>query len=232
MFDLQKCVNSLASRASVKSQGKCAKYVRMAIESGGLSTSGRPDWAWKYINYLPSIGFNEVAQMSSSNASTYTPQPGDIAVYMKPTYNQSAPGHICMYSGRQWISDFKQNSVMVYASLGTTTIHFFRYNGVINTNITIPTTTTDYLSGSSNVYNSASSRTVQSGAPNTVYQLASSGERDDVLKTSDDRKSQFQSMLDNMKNNAPSRGRDIITSPEMYDASILKTSQSSKQERT
>lgn len=87
--------------------------------------------------------------------------------------------------------------------------------------------------GSYNIYgaNYGIRKIDDSGEPNTVYQLASMGERNNVLLQSQDRKKQFKSMLDEMKNQVPNRGREIITSPEMYDNSILKTTQSSKQER-
>ena len=69
-------------------------------------------------------------------------------------------------------------------------------------------------------------------APNTVYKLASSGERNDVVKLDDTRKEQFKSLRETLKGNVLDMGREMIESDEMYNSSILKTSQSAKQLRT
>lgn len=68
--------------------------------------------------------------------------------------------------------------------------------------------------------------------PNTVYQLASTGERSDVIKINDGRKDQFKSLRETLKNDSLSMGRQMLESPEMYNSSILKSSQSAKRERT
>ena len=39
-------------------------------------------------------------------------------------------GHICMFDGNQWISDFVQNNMWVYGGDGT--CYIFRYNGEID----------------------------------------------------------------------------------------------------
>jgi len=103
--------------------GKCAKFVRSAIDVGfgtnpNNNTSytgknGRPSWAWHYGDFLPKIGFKHLQHITRSDLNSYSPLPGDIAVYKK-NGSTSQPGHICMYNGNQWVSDFKQNSVFVY----------------------------------------------------------------------------------------------------------------------
>ena len=47
--------------------------------------------------------------------------PGDIAVI-----NHGKHGHICMWDGKNWVSDFRQNNMWVYAGDGECVI--FRYN--------------------------------------------------------------------------------------------------------
>ena len=111
----------IQSHSHSGSQYACAKYVRMAIEAGGLSTAGRPTWAWKYINYLPTIGFKHIGNFKERG---YTPEPGDIAVYTKGG-DKSVPGHICMWTGVQWCSDFRQNNMIVYSS--TKEAYVFRF---------------------------------------------------------------------------------------------------------
>ena len=40
-------------------------------------------------------------------------------------------GHICMWNGSQWISDFFQNNMWVYSGDGT--CYLYRYNGQMDT---------------------------------------------------------------------------------------------------
>ncbi len=133
-FNIQGATQALRARSSASSQHMCAKFVRMAMESGGLSTAGRPNWAWKYIGWLPSIGFTHIGSSNTRAAQeSWTKsqaKPGDIAVYQKPGAGSSQPGHICMYDGTQWISDFRQNRMGVYAS--DVNAYIFRFTGEIS----------------------------------------------------------------------------------------------------
>lgn len=116
---------------------KCAKWVRSAIDVGfGTNPNGnnsytgahgRPEWAYSYSTFLPKIGFKKVASMTSNEANSYTPQKGDIAVYKMGT-KSDYPGHICMWTGSKWCSDFKQRNMYVYGSLYTPIIDVFRYD--------------------------------------------------------------------------------------------------------
>lgn len=106
--------------------GNCANAVRIMIEKGGLSTAGRPVPAYQYVGFLPKIGFKHIATVTGKDAQAAwtksSAQPGDIAVMA-----HGKNGHICMYTGFQWISDFKQNGMWVYSGKGTCNI--FRYGG-------------------------------------------------------------------------------------------------------
>lgn len=121
-WNIQAACQWLHSHAAAGSSGWCARYVRQAIEAGGLSTAGRPNWAWKYIHYLPTIGFKFIGTVSRNQP--FTPQPGDIAVYQKGT-NPNVPGHICMWTGMEWASDFRQRNMIVYQA--TNTAYLFRF---------------------------------------------------------------------------------------------------------
>ena len=57
-------ITYLTKNAHIKSIGKCAKYVRTAIEAGGLSTNGHPISAYQYIDFLPKIGFREINKIT------------------------------------------------------------------------------------------------------------------------------------------------------------------------
>ncbi|QCD63794.1 hypothetical protein B9C57_07840 [Tenacibaculum maritimum] len=84
--------------------GKCAKYVRLALEDGGMETWGkakadqRPGSAKDYGPFLLHKGFKEVS------AGNY--QKGDISVIESFTNNPH--GHIAMWNGENWVSDFVQ----------------------------------------------------------------------------------------------------------------------------
>ncbi len=127
-WNIQNACNWIHTHAASCSSHQCAKYVRMGIEAGGLSTAGRPTWAWKYINYLPTIGFKFIDKVDNSyqgEKGPYRPEPGDIAVYTKGG-DQSVPGHICMWTGAEWASDFRQKNMIVYKS--THQAYIFRFD--------------------------------------------------------------------------------------------------------
>lgn len=89
-------------RDHAQAQGQCAT-VRLVLEAGVLNTTGRPNVAWNYDSFLPSLDFHEV------NKNGYVPQKGDIVVH-EPR-EEHAYGHIAMYDGENWISDFTQRDM-------------------------------------------------------------------------------------------------------------------------
>ena len=128
-FDIDIACDWITKHSAAASLHSCAKYVRMAIEAGFRdpnATHGRPNWAWKYIDYLPTIGFKFLRMVHRDTLNTYKPEKGDIAVYLQNN-SKNVPGHICMYTGQKWISDFKQNNMFVYRA--TNEAYIFRFNG-------------------------------------------------------------------------------------------------------
>jgi type VI secretion system secreted protein VgrG len=83
---------------------KCATYVRQALESGGLDMSARPVSAKDYGPYLDGKGFKKQA------LKDYKPKKGDIVV-IQNYKGGDTNGHIAMYDGKQWVSDFKQRDM-------------------------------------------------------------------------------------------------------------------------
>lgn len=81
--------------------GHCARTVREAIEAGGLYTTGHPNSAFQYKNFLPTIGFMEILYNDH-----YVAQKGDIVVI--PNMDGHPHGHIAIFTGEIWISDYKQ----------------------------------------------------------------------------------------------------------------------------
>ena len=98
--------NYADQHAEKGSLGKCAAYCRRAFEAGGVDTSGHPvdakDWG-------PTLLKNGAAVVSPDG---YAPQKADVAVFAG---SDSHPyGHITVYDGKQWVSDFKQRNMSPY----------------------------------------------------------------------------------------------------------------------
>lgn len=97
----------LAARAAHgKSVGRCAMYVRKALQSAGYSFTPQPS-AYQYANgTLASAGFTRISN------DNYIPQIGDVAVFNSTSKNPH--GHIQIYDGDQWVSDFRQPNFSPY----------------------------------------------------------------------------------------------------------------------
>ena len=105
-YDIDAAVAHLNAAAEGKPQHNCAKYVREAMEAGGMSTNGRPYYACKYGPFLLRKGFN---QINITDPNDYTPIKGDIVVFdTYPGQPKYPAGHIQMYNGEKWVSDFVQ----------------------------------------------------------------------------------------------------------------------------
>ena len=83
--------------------GLCARHVQQALEAGGTGGLGHPTYARHYGPYLLSRGFITVPH------DGYRPEQGDVVV-IQPVSDGAGPGHIAMYDGSQWISDYRQKS--------------------------------------------------------------------------------------------------------------------------
>ncbi|MDR2870932.1 MAG: hypothetical protein LBV45_00010 [Xanthomonadaceae bacterium] len=99
-WNIDAAVQHLQTKAHINTQGRCARYVREAIEAGGV-TLARADYAFAYGTSLVAAGF---AEHASEPTGGYVK--GDVAVI--GTYTGNTAGHMQMYDGSVWISDFKQ----------------------------------------------------------------------------------------------------------------------------
>ena len=99
-FDVNAAVRRLDANAGSSSTGRCAQYVREALEAGGLDTSGHPATAGGYDVFLERKGFERLDPTAVAN-----PQRGDVVVLQDP---EGGAGHIDMYDGSRWVSDFVQ----------------------------------------------------------------------------------------------------------------------------
>ena len=104
-FNINSAIMALNKNSLFKSTGYCARYVRYAIEAGGINTAGRPGSAKDYDTFLAGKGFNVISSLN------YQPVAGDIAVMesFMGAIKYHPHGHIQMYNGTKWISDFRQN---------------------------------------------------------------------------------------------------------------------------
>lgn len=102
-YDIDDAVKYLDAHAHESSQGQCAKYVRLAIEAGGIAIPApRPVYAKDYGPRLAQLGFARL------EGKDYVPRKGDIVV-LQPPEGQTA-GHIQIFNGTNWVSDFVQGS--------------------------------------------------------------------------------------------------------------------------
>lgn len=115
-------VNWLNSNAHQKSTGWCARYVRSALNAGGLGVPhGMPARAaYQYVRILPSNGWQEIPIEQAG-------QPCDVVV-MDPH-----PGHkyghiaMCLGNGR-WASDFFQRTMHgLKVPPPRNVVHVYRY---------------------------------------------------------------------------------------------------------
>nr|WP_031946445.1 peptidoglycan amidohydrolase family protein [Acinetobacter lactucae] len=106
ILNLDIFASTLRNRAEPRSQGKCAKYVRIALEAAGANTTGHPIAASDWGPTLIKNGYKEIPPNFDN------PLKGDIYIITKTVNHQY--GHIAGYDGTQWISDFKQKSQVIY----------------------------------------------------------------------------------------------------------------------
>lgn len=120
--------NWLASNAKPKSTHWCARYVRIALNRGGLSLpNGMPAPSAKYyVNILPANGWDEIPAAQAG-------QPCDVIVIdetwsiRREHYYKNGHIAMCIWNGR-WASDFLQNSPsgLRYA-VPPERVHYYRY---------------------------------------------------------------------------------------------------------
>ena len=96
-MDVDKSVAYLNAHAQGHSLGRCAEFVRKAVEAGGVHLA-RHTSAKDYGSSLEAVGFKEV------QGTGY--QAGDVAI-IQPIPGHPH-GHMTMFNGTIWISDFKQ----------------------------------------------------------------------------------------------------------------------------
>ena len=99
-WSIDSAVTYLDHHAASHSTGHCAQYVREAIEHGGIVLE-RHASAKDYGRSLEFAGFHEVAHHDYKR--------GDVVV-IQPIPGHPH-GHMAMFDGEHWVSDFKQRTL-------------------------------------------------------------------------------------------------------------------------
>lgn len=111
-IDINKFTDFLQGISSYSSSQKCAKSIRLALESAGARFQSHPVAAADWGNTLMKIGYRQI------NPKFDAPKEGDI--YIIDRTGKHVYGHIAGFTGKQWVSDFKQKSYDVYNEKGLT----------------------------------------------------------------------------------------------------------------
>lgn len=117
MWNIETAVTHLNNKAKPRSISRCATFVREAIEAGGIKIripAPRSGLLASACDYGPSLveqGFKPIenAELVISNGiySVSGQTIGDIVV-IERIPGKHNDGHIAMYNGQSWVSDFKQ----------------------------------------------------------------------------------------------------------------------------
>ena len=111
-IDIDKFTNKLQGISRQTSSKKCAKSIRVALESAGAQFKSHPVAASDWGNTLTKIGYRQI------NPKFDAPKQGDIYIIRRTS--KHTYGHIAGFTGTQWVSDFRQKSYDVYKENGLT----------------------------------------------------------------------------------------------------------------
>ncbi len=112
--EIHRLISWLDSHAHLHSSHQCAASVRQAMEAAGIQTADRPPSgdAGDYGPFLMRHGAQVIAQ------ETYAPKAGDIAVFDRS--DDHPAGHIQVFDGQHWVSDFVQHTFSPYRDQDST----------------------------------------------------------------------------------------------------------------
>ena len=142
-WDFDKIAKAALTNRLGAASGKCAEYVRKALTAGDLrgkiqkQFGGKLGNAHEYLTKLPNLGFNRV--YSGSSLKSFQLMKGDVVVFDRGVYgsdNKSGGGwvygHVAIWTGGNWVSDFIQNTVYPHSKYASKGIPFsiFRANGI------------------------------------------------------------------------------------------------------
>lgn len=115
-INVSKFARTLSYNAYNRSTEKCAKHVRLALESAGAHVKSHPIAAADWGQTLEKLGYKRISPAFDK------PREGDI--YIIARTKTHSYGHIAGYTGKSWVSDFRQNSYAVYS--GNASYKYYR----------------------------------------------------------------------------------------------------------
>lgn len=101
-WDTLAALQFIRSHASSASHNRCAEYTRRAVEAGGVRLERHAD-AKDYGRSLKQAGFIEIQPGMTLIA-------GDVVV-IQPYSGGNPSGHMAMFDGQRWYSDFLQRTM-------------------------------------------------------------------------------------------------------------------------
>lgn len=119
MIDKQAIATYVTTHAEKGSLGLCARYCRLAFEAGGVNTSGHPTDAKDYGPLLLRDGALQL------DPTGYVAQLTDVVVFDGSAAHPH--GHIAIFNGTQWVSDFVQRNMCPYVVAPP--FHLYRFPG-------------------------------------------------------------------------------------------------------
>lgn len=100
--DIKSALEKEVLRSEIFPSGWCAEFTRKAIQAGGI-TLGHTYHAKDYGPMLRNAGFTAIG--------TYEmPREGDVII-IQPYAGGNPSGHMAIYDGTEWYSDFKQRDM-------------------------------------------------------------------------------------------------------------------------
>ena len=102
VWDIRTATNYAKHHAHTHSIKKCAEYTRKAIRAGGIDI-GNTGHAKDYGSLLMHAGFRPVSPYES-------PRAGDVVI-LQPYEGGNPSGHMAIFDGQDWYSDFKQRDM-------------------------------------------------------------------------------------------------------------------------
>ena len=110
----EKLASWMDAHALAYSSHHCALFCRLGMEAAGMSTADRPlsGDAGDYGPFLLRHGAHVVP------VNLYTPRVGDTVIFDKTA--QHPNGHMEMYDGHHWVSDFMQHRFSPYRDAAST----------------------------------------------------------------------------------------------------------------
>lgn len=128
-FDVQAAVNHIVGHALPSpGAGQCGTHVLDSLAAGGLKVPRGKESAYMYKDVLLNNGWEVVTDGSQ--------QPGDVEIYDK-VEGKHPHGHMQMWTGNGWYSDFGQKGEDPYLEKGSGgKITRLRYTGAVGAGVT------------------------------------------------------------------------------------------------